>query len=98
MYLNDNPDVERKNIETFREELKDLGTENPTIIALGNDAYKILTRNLEDTFTIVKVTHYSAYINPQKYREEFEICNTDYGIEFLKEVFDTIISNDNVPF
>jgi len=71
-FLNDNPDVERKNIETFREELKDLGTENPTIIALGNDAYKILTRNLEDTFTIVKVTHYSAYINPQKYREEFE--------------------------
>ena len=32
--------------------------------------------------------------NKSKYREEFEICNTDYGIEFLKEVFDIIISND----
>ncbi len=29
-----------------------------------------------------------------KYTEEFEICNTDCGIEHLKEVFDTIISND----
>lgn len=29
-----------------------------------------------------------------KYKDEFEICNTDHGIEFLKEVFDTIISND----
>ncbi len=29
-----------------------------------------------------------------KYKEEFEICTTDYGIEFLKEIFDRIISND----
>ena len=29
-----------------------------------------------------------------KYKDEFEICNTDYGKEFLKEILDRIISND----
>ena len=72
-FLGDNPDVEKKNIETFREELKDLGTENRTIIAFGGDVYRILKRNLQNAFTIVKVSHYSRYINKQKYRDEMRI-------------------------
>ena len=71
-YLNANPDVEDKNIETFRKELKDIGTENPTIIAFGNEVYRILSRNLNNEFNIYKVTHYAHFINQQIYREEFE--------------------------
>ena len=69
-FLGDNPDVEKKNIETFREELKDLGTENRTIIAFGNDVFSILSRNLKNEFNIFKVTHYAHFINQQRYREE----------------------------
>jgi len=71
-YLNENPDVEKKNIETFLEELIDLETDNPTIIAFGNAVHNILTSNLKKEFNIFSVTHYSHFINPQRYREEFE--------------------------
>jgi hypothetical protein len=70
-YLNENPDVEDKNIETFRKELKDLGTENRTIIAFGGEVYRILTNNnLHDEFNIIPVTHYSHRISKEIYREE----------------------------
>ena len=59
-YLNANPDVEEKNIETFRKELKNIGTENPTIIAFGDDAHNILIRHLNNEFNIYMVTHYSS--------------------------------------
>ena len=85
-FLRDNPDVEKENIETFLEELKDLGTENRTIIAFGEEVYPILKRNLQNAFTIVKVTHYSAPLNLQKYREEFEsIPYLVNLINFIKE-------------
>ena len=71
-YLNENPDVEKKNIETFLEELIDLETDNPTIIAFGNAVNNILTRNLKKEFNIFRVTHYAHFINPKRYREEFE--------------------------
>ena len=71
-FLRDNPDVEKKNIETFREELKDLGTKNRIIIAFGGDVYRILKRNLQNEFNIFRVTHYSHFMNKQKYREEFK--------------------------
>jgi hypothetical protein len=69
-FLRDNPDIEKKNIKIFREELKDLGTENPTIIAFGNAVYNILERNLGDQFYINKLTHYSHYISQENYREK----------------------------
>ena len=68
-FLRDNPDVEKKNIEIFREELKDLGTENRIIIAFGNDVFSILSRNLKNEFNIFKVTHYSARLNQQGLRD-----------------------------
>ena len=71
-YLNENPDVEDKNIETFRKELKDLGTENRTIIAFGNEVFRILSRNLNKEFNIFRVTHYAHRINPQTYRDEIK--------------------------
>ena len=54
-HLRKYPEVVDENIETFRKELKDLGTKNPTIIAFVNDAYRILTRHLKDEYKILKV-------------------------------------------
>ena len=54
----------------FREEINDLGTHNPTIIAFGRDAYTILTRNFKNEYKILKIPHYSNYGGKEKYREE----------------------------
>ncbi|MDG2065331.1 MAG: hypothetical protein P8L36_10115 [SAR324 cluster bacterium] len=67
-YLKKNPNVEKQNIEIFLEELKDIGTENPTIIAFGNAAYSILTRHLKDEYKILKVYHYAYRISKEKYK------------------------------
>ena len=69
-HLRKYPEVVDENIETFRKELKDLGTKNPTIIAFGNAAHSILTRHLKDEYKILKVYHYSYFrINKDRYRE-----------------------------
>ena len=72
-YLSANPEVEEKNIEIFRDELKDLGTENPTIIAFGNAAHNILTNNLNNEFNIFQVTHYSYQgLTKEDFRNEIK--------------------------
>jgi hypothetical protein len=72
-YLRDNTGVEEKNIETFRKELKDLGTENPTIIAFGDDAHNILIRHLNNEFLIYMVTHYSYRgLTKEDFRDEIK--------------------------
>ncbi len=58
-----------RNIGTFQEEISDLGSSNPTIIAFGNDAYEILDKNLGSIYNTVRVTHYAHYISKEKYRE-----------------------------
>ena len=69
-HLRKYPEVVDENIETFRKELKDLGTKNPTIIAFGNAAHSILKRKLKDEYKILKVYHYSYFrINKERYRE-----------------------------
>ena len=68
-HLRKYPEVVDENIETFRKELKDLGTKNPTIIAFGNAAHSILKRKLKDEYKILKVYHYSYFrINKERYR------------------------------
>ena len=56
----------------FQQELVDIGSKSPIIIAFGNDSYKILKRNFTQ-YKIYKVSHYyySAFINIDKFREEF---------------------------
>ena len=71
-YLGGNKAFEQENIEKFEQELKDIGSTKPIIIAFGADCYKILRRNLKDKYTIYKVTHYSAFITKEKLRLEFE--------------------------
>ena len=69
-YLKTHPDEVQSNVESFRQELRDIGAEKPTLVAFGVAVYDILKRNLPE-FEIVKITHY-AYrsINKEKYREE----------------------------
>jgi hypothetical protein len=67
--LRANPDLEKANIETFLEEVSLLGARNPLLIALGGDAHKILLRNFEDRFQIVRVPHYAMWIVPEIYRK-----------------------------
>jgi hypothetical protein len=69
-YLRKDKDFERRNVEQFRAELRDLDVDQPTLIAFGKDAFKILTRNLEDDYDIWKVPHYSNYTSKEIYREQ----------------------------
>jgi hypothetical protein len=69
-YLNKNKTFEKENIIKFEKELIDIDSKSPIIIAFGNDSYKILKRNFKQ-YKIYKVSHYSAFINIDKYREEF---------------------------
>ena len=57
-----NPYVKAVEIyDTSLNEISIVGTENPVIIALGNDVYKILKRNgILKKYKVVKITHYSA--------------------------------------
>ena len=80
-YLSKNKGFEKENIRAFEQELLDIGSQNTIIVAFGNDSYNILKRNLNNKYTIHKVPHYSAFINVDKYREEFIKLET----EILKE-------------
>jgi hypothetical protein len=69
-YLRTDKQYEKNNIQIFREEMKDLGVDNPTIVAFGVDTYTILNRNFKNEYKILKILHYSHYISKEKYREE----------------------------
>ena len=77
-YLRANKPFESENVRIFREEIKDLGTANPSIIAFGNDAHSVLTRNFNNEHEILKIPHYSHYISKEKYREEVK-CILKFG-------------------
>jgi len=69
-YLKRNKQFEQDNIGTFLRELNDIGANNPTLIAFGNDSYDILKRNMRSKFKVLKVPHYSNWISKEKYREQ----------------------------
>ena len=69
-YLSKNKTFEKENIRNFEQELVDIGSKSPILIAFGNDSYKILKRNFTQ-YKIYKVSHYSAFLNIDKFREEF---------------------------
>jgi hypothetical protein len=72
-YLKTHKTFEEENVKKFREELKDLGSENPTIIAFGNDSFNILTRNFKEykiINKIIKIPHYSNFISKEKLKEQ----------------------------
>jgi len=71
-YLKVNKEFERQNILLFEQELVDLKTNNPLIIAFGNDSFDILARYFSDKYKIIKVSHYSNYVSKENYRTEIE--------------------------
>ncbi|WP_292365526.1 MULTISPECIES: hypothetical protein [unclassified Methanoculleus] len=68
-YLRTHKQFEIENAKLFHEEIIDVATHNPTIIAFGDVAYRILMRNFMDEYKILKVPHYSIYCSKEKYRE-----------------------------
>jgi hypothetical protein len=72
--LKKDPSIEAKSIESFKSEITDLGVKEPLIIALGKPSYEILQRNFNPN-RVVYLTHFSHYINLEKYKAEVaNIC------------------------
>ncbi len=69
-YLRTDKLFEKENVRVFREEINDLGIDNPAIIAFGRDAHTVLNRNLKNEYGISKIPHYSNYSSKEKYRIE----------------------------
>lgn len=68
-YLRNHPEVEKANAIQFRQELKDIGSNNPLLICFGVDVFDICKKHLSE-FKIVKISHYAHFINLDKYRNE----------------------------
>lgn len=77
-YLKNNVDFEKENINLFSKELSDIGSENPILIALGGDAYKILKVSFKNDYDIIKMRHYSDYLGKETYRSLFIDCIKDH--------------------
>ena len=69
-FLKSNKAFEEKNAEFFRQELRDIGSKDPLLVAFGNAVFDILKRNFTDEFKIIKIPHYAHYISKEKYREQ----------------------------
>lgn len=69
-YLKENKNFENENANFFLKELSDIGSQNPTLIAFGNDTFNILNRKFANRFKILKVPHYANYTGQEKYREQ----------------------------
>ena len=65
------PSLVRTNVEVFREELRDLGSQRPTILAFGAAAHALISQNIsrDEYSSLVRLTHYSHQIGKEKYRE-----------------------------
>ena len=100
IFLRNNRDFEKENVDKFRQEMTDIGAENPTLIAFGNETYDILKRNFNDEFVILKVPHYANYLGKEDYRLQVrKSLNTDTikveGV-FDEKSFLKIIANSKV--
>ena len=70
--LKTNKEFEMQNIKLFEQELFDLKSRNPLIIAFGNHTYNILDRHFRNKYKIIKVPHYSNHISKEDYKLEVE--------------------------
>ena len=68
-FLKKNPKIIDQNIDSFLQEIEDIGSENPKIFAFGNDAYNILDTIINKKFTLYKLRHYSHYESKEAYRQ-----------------------------
>ena len=70
-YLKDHPESIEENLRIFREEMHDLRTTAPVILAFGKDTHKLLTENLgrNEYSKLIRLTHYSHRIGKEAYKE-----------------------------
>jgi hypothetical protein len=70
-YLRACPGIIEKNLETFREEMRDLKATAPIILAFGRETHKILSKYLKknEYGKLIKLTHYSHQIGKEAYKE-----------------------------
>ena len=83
------PKLRSSCIETFEQELKDIGAVDPYIVCLVSDVYKILKKHLPSNYTIAEPYsyHYSAWhIKDEKHIERIQevIENYERSKEFAK--------------
>jgi hypothetical protein len=66
------PSVVRTNVEAFRVELRDLGSQRPIILAFGSAAHALIAENISrhEYSSLVRLTHYSHHIGKEKYKEK----------------------------
>jgi hypothetical protein len=69
-YIRDHPDVIQRHIRAFEEELEDLESRKPMLLAFGRDAYDLLNKHLDKNrySVLVPLTHYSHQVSKEKYR------------------------------
>ena len=75
-YLKIHPNEVQSNVESFRQELLDIGAVKPTLVAFGKVVYLILKKNLSE-FKIVKIPHYAHHMSKEKYRECVKSLNSN---------------------
>ena len=71
-YLSANKQFEKDNVDIFREELSDLGSNNPKLVSCGGAVYSILKRNFNNEFQIYRIHHYSHFISKENYKKEVD--------------------------
>ncbi|MDQ3244456.1 MAG: hypothetical protein M3Q09_12065 [Gemmatimonadota bacterium] len=64
------PEVVRQNVDSFVNELRDLGSTKPVLLAFGRDTYKIVVNHVPSSAytALVALTHYSHQISKESYR------------------------------
>ena len=70
-HLKASPALVRHNVERFLEELQDLNSGKPIILAFGSAAHRLLANHVpaREYLRLVKVTHYSHRISKENYRQ-----------------------------
>jgi hypothetical protein len=70
-HLAAHPELLAESLHRFREEMKDLGTSRPIILAFGDHAYDLAYKHLrpEEYSRLVRLPHYSRWISQEAYKE-----------------------------
>jgi hypothetical protein len=71
-YLKTNKEFEKQNISLFLQELRDLKSKDPLVIAFGNHTYDILDKHFREIYKIIKVPHYSIHKSKEDYKAIIE--------------------------
>jgi len=69
-FLRKNKEFEEHNVALFQQEILDLKSDNPLILAFGNQSFKILNKHFRNRYQIIKLPHYSMYISRENYKNE----------------------------